>query len=146
MKKNGTKPPKKKSRTRDDATEQEQVRKLWESMPEEARDELMRLAEESGSEDEFVRTVFVGDCPRCESGNTAMPEGPDGEEDLTVGVCRTCGYVWCLECDKELVLGVQCAHWDICENCEELEQDSGMCSTSPEECGIIQEWLSQKQS
>ena len=115
-------------------------------MPEEARDELTRLAQDSDSEDEFVRAVFVGDCPRCASGETTMPEGPDGEEDLTVGVCKACGYVWCLECDHELAPGTPCGHWDICESCEELDEESGICTTSPDQCEVIQAWLSQKGS
>jgi len=60
-------------------------------MPEEAREELLRLAQEADSEDEFIRSVFVGDCPDCESAETALAEGPDGEEDLTVGLCKACG-------------------------------------------------------
>ncbi|HVN22807.1 MAG TPA: hypothetical protein VMT71_02470 [Syntrophorhabdales bacterium] len=126
--------------------ETQEIKKLWESMPEEARDELMRLAEETDSEDDFVRAVFVGDCPRCSSADTGMPDGPDGEEDLTVGVCGACGYIWCLECERELDAGAPCGHWAICESCDELEDESGICSTSPDECEVIQTWLSQKRS
>ena len=126
--------------------EARELNAMLETMPEETRNELMRLAEESDTEDEFVRAVFVGDCPRCDSEETAMPEGPDGEEDLTVGVCNACGYVWCLECDQELAPGTPCGHWDICESCEELEDESGICGTSPGQCDIIQAWLTQRRS
>lgn len=146
MKKNGKKPAGKTTNKKKTNNEPQEIEKLWETMPEEARDELMQLAEDSESEDDFVRAVFVGDCPRCASNETAMPEGPDGEEDLTVGLCKACGYIWCLECDHELSPGASCGHWDICESCEELDEETGICSTSPDACDVIQTWLSQKQS
>ncbi len=146
MKKDDKKMGRKDGSKRKADKETREAEQIWGNIPEEARDELMRLAEESDSEDEFVRAVFVGDCPSCGSSETAMPEGPDGEEDLTVGVCKACSHVWCLECDHELAPGESCGHWDICENCEDLEDESGICSTSPDQCDIIQTWLSQKRS
>jgi len=146
MKKNGKKSTRGSGKKTKEAQEKQEFEKLWETMPEEARDELMRLAEDSESEDEFVRAVFVGDCPRCASDETGMTEGPDGEEDLTVGVCKACDYVWCLECDQELTPGTPCGHWDICESCEEMDDESGICPTSPDQCDVIQTWLSQKRS
>ena len=145
MKKNEKKDGKKKS-LKQSKEETQELEKLWHGMPEEARDELMRLAEESDSEDEFVRAVFVGDCPSCGSVETAMPEGADGEEDLTVGVCKACGYLWCLECERELTPGAACGHWDICESCEEIDEESGLCATSPDQCDVIQAWLTAKRS
>ena len=142
MKKNGKKNGKKTKPTKGT----KQLESLWETMPEEARGELTRLAQEADSEDQFVRAILVGDCPRCASDETAMPKGPDGEEDLTVGVCKVCGYVWCLECEHELTPGTSCGHWDICETCEELDEGSGFCTTSPDECDVIQTWLSRKRS
>ena len=141
MKRNGKKEGKKKA-----AKETHDMEKFWETIPEEARDELMRLAQEADSEDEFVRSVFVGDCPRCASDQTAMSEEADGEEDLTVGVCKACGHLWCLECDRELTPGTVCGHWDICESCEQLDDESGLCLTSPDECELIQTWIAQKGS
>jgi hypothetical protein len=129
------------------ATNQTQeMEKFWETIPEEARDELTRLAQDSDSEEEFLRTVFVGDCPSCGSEETAMPKGADGEEDLSVGVCNACGYLWCLECDRELTPGTSCGHWQICENCEEMDEESGLCATSPDQCDVIQAWLTEKGS
>jgi len=146
MKKNGKKSTRGSGKKTKEAQEKQEFEKLWETMPEEARDELVRLAEDSESEDEFVRAVFVGDCPRCASDETGMTEGPDGEEDLTVGICKACDYVWCLECDQELTPGTPCGHWDICESCEEMDNESGICTTSPADCDVIQTWLSQKRS
>jgi hypothetical protein len=121
------------------------LKEFWQGMPEEARDELLRLAEEADSEDEFIRSVFVGDCPGCESAETVLAEGPDGEEDLTVGLCKTCGYIWCLECDSELTAGSRCGHWDVCEACAQVDEATGICGVSPDECDVIDNWLSGKQ-
>ena len=118
------------------------LKEFWQGMPEEAREELLRLAEEADSEDEFLRSVFVGDCPECASTETALAESPDGEEDLTVGLCKACGYLWCLECDSGLTAGIRCGHWDICEACSQVDDETGICGISPEECDIIQDWLS----
>ena len=148
MKKNGKKTSRKERSKKKTDLELKfnDVENILETIPEDARNELMRLAEESESEDEFVRAVFVGDCPRCESDQTGMPEGPDEEEDVTVGICKACGYVWCLECDSELASGASCGHWQICESCEQLEEESGLCNTSPDACDVIQTWISQKRS
>jgi len=146
MKKNGKKVPGKERSKKKTDQEISGLEDLLETIPEDARDELIRLAEESDSEDEFVRAVFVGDCPRCESDQTGMPEGPGDDEDMTVGLCKACGYVWCLECDHELAPGASCGHWQICESCEQLEEESGLCNTSPDQCDVIQVWLAQKRS
>ena len=130
MKKNG-----KKSR------ETEELEQFWQGIPKEARDELMRLAEEADSEEEFVRTVFVGDCPRCESSKTAIARSDDEEDDLTVGLCKACDYLWCLECECELKPGEQCGHWDICEHCDDLDDETGACPRTTDECTVIQAWL-----
>ena len=133
MKKNGKK-----------SKEIEELEKFWEGIPKEARDELLRLADEADSEEEFVRTVFVGDCPRCDSAKTAISGPADGEEDLTVGLCKACGYLWCLECECQLEPGAECGHWDICESCEEIDEETGACPTSTDECTVIQTWLETK--
>ncbi len=117
---------------------------LWQAIPKEARDELMRLAEDADSEEEFLRTVFVGDCPRCESEETAISGSVDEDEGLSVGVCKSCGYLWCLECECELEPGTECGHWNICEACDDLDRETGTCQTSPDECGAIQAWLGTK--
>jgi hypothetical protein len=121
------------------------LKEFWQGMPEEAREELLRLAEEADSEDEFIRSVFVGDCPECASPETALAEGPDGEEDLTVGHCEACGYLWCLECDSRLSAGTRCGHWDVCEACSQVDEATGVCGISPDECDLIQDWLSRRE-
>jgi len=121
------------------------LKEFWQGMPEEAREELLRLAEEADSEDEFIRSVFVGDCPECASPETTLAEGPDGEEDLTVGHCEACGYLWCLECDSRLSAGTRCGHWDVCEACSQVDEATGVCGISPDECDLIQDWLSRRE-
>jgi hypothetical protein len=133
MKKNGKK-----------SKEIEELEQFWEGIPKEARDELLRLADAADSEEEFVRTIFVGDCPRCDSDKTAISGSAGEEEDLSVGLCKACGYLWCFECECELEPGAQCGHWDICESCEELDEETGLCPTSADECSVIQAWLGTK--
>jgi len=88
--------------------------------------------------DEFLREIFVGDCPRCGSSNTHDCTAPDFELDLEgkpmkigsecsvarmlddpcVGHCDDCDYLWCLECGSELSMDNPiCGHYAICEEC-----------------------------
>jgi hypothetical protein len=88
--------------------------------------------------DEFLREIFVGNCPRCGSSNTHDCKAPDFALDLEgkpmkigsecsvarmldnpcVGHCDDCDYLWCLECGCELSMdNPVCGHWVICEEC-----------------------------
>jgi hypothetical protein len=82
---------------------------------------------------------MVGPCPRCESNNThdcskveyvadvnderlvrMGSDCPMAEEidDITIGHCDDCNYLWCLECGNELPEGeMVCSHWSICGDC-----------------------------
>ena len=96
--------------------------------------------------DAFTSSMLVGNCPNCGSINThdckslekippmeihgikfpPMEIGSDCPialklDDPTVGHCDTCGYLWCLECGKELSEDQPiCGHWEFAMNVEEL--------------------------
>ena len=70
--------------------------------------------------DEFVRAIMLGACPRCGSENTYGCENNPLLEDDTIGHCLDCDTYWCLECGyvfESVEKGVECPHWDICEQC-----------------------------
>ena len=48
------------------------------------------------SEDEFLMLVFVGDCPNCSSELTVCCDEVKEIDYPTVGLCKECGYMWCL--------------------------------------------------
>jgi hypothetical protein len=61
--------------------------------------------------------------------------------DPTVGLCVTCGYLWCLECDTHLISTVTCGHWKICANCVEGKDETGYCNNTPWDCPHIRSWI-----
>jgi hypothetical protein len=94
------------------------------------------------SEDEFLRLVFVGDCPNCSSESTVCCDEIKEIDDPTVGLCKDCGYMWCLECGIMLEMNETCGHWDICESCDEPKNEFEDCGIMPSECPRIVEWIS----
>ncbi len=68
----------------------------------------------------------------------------DGIEDITVGLCSVCGYLWCLECDASLLTSPACGHWLVCEICDEEKEHDGFCGIMPWDCKRISEWLARK--
>ena len=102
--------------------------------------------------DYFISRMTVGDCPNCGSNNTHDCEAPHFEsgkmivpyegyeggkiiklgsecevarklDDIGVGHCCDCGYLWCLSCGAELTIeNPNCGHWNICDDCNELEE------------------------
>lgn len=93
--------------------------------------------------DFFLYQIMVGDCPRCGSSNTHDCQAPNfvpspfgspeqivkmGSEcwvareldDLTLGHCDDCGYLWCLECGSPVSIDEKvCGHWEVCGECSE---------------------------
>ena len=88
----------------------------------------------------FVNQFLVGDCPKCGSPNTHDCEALTFEQspldpkelirtgsdcgvameidDITVGHCDDCDYLWCLECGSQLYVdSPNCTHWELCEAC-----------------------------
>ena len=97
------------------AEEEEVVRDLLDQMPPEALEELRAAFAGSGTAEEFVDRIFVGDCPKCGSEETGNCQSDPEIEELLVGRCYQCGQLWCTECDRL------------------LEQDSPSCECWEEE-------------
>jgi hypothetical protein len=106
--------------------------------------------EEKISRTLFLNEFLVGECPRCGSINTHDCEAEHEEinpynpretiksgsscgvalevDDITVGHCDDCDYLWCLECGSELTLDSPvCVHWEICEECGKTEEYPDDC-------------------
>jgi|GEM_PF-416088 hypothetical protein len=111
------------------------------NLPDYARDLLSRAASGEISESEFLREVFVGDCPNCESRDTVDCDTVEGIEDITVGLCRDCGFTWCVECGVPVTRGEICPHWQVCEECEEEKDEYDECGIQPADCPFIVEWI-----
>ncbi len=94
----------------------------------------------SPDEEEFLRAVFVGDCPDCGSAKTVSGDEIEQIDDPTVGYCEECGLLWCVECGMQIPAGSECGHWDVCEECGEEKDEFGDCGISPGECPFIMEW------
>jgi hypothetical protein len=91
-------------------------------------------------DEDFLRAMFVGDCPDCGSSNTLSGDEVEQIDDPTVGYCDECGLLWCLECGMYIDAGAVCAHWDVCEECTEEKDEFGDCGIMPSECPRIIEW------
>jgi hypothetical protein len=100
-------------------------------------------ADPTVSEDEFLRLVFVGDCPGCGSQDTDSCDEEEEIDDATLGICRECGLIWCLECGSTVTRGEQCGHWEVCEACDEDKDEYGDCGVLPEECPRVIEWIAE---
>jgi hypothetical protein len=95
------------------AEEMEAARALLEGLPPEALADLQKAFLDSATAEDFVDSIFVGNCPKCDSSNTGHCENDPEINELLVGRCYECGQLWCTECDKLLVLGATfCECWD----------------------------------
>lgn len=56
----------------------------------------------SGTAEEFVNMIMVGNCPKCGSAHTGDCEEDPELEDPLVARCYDCGHYWCTECGREL--------------------------------------------
>ena len=116
----------------------------------EVPDEVKALIESAASgdisEEEFLRVVFIGDCPSCSSSKTICCDETEGIEDPTVGMCEDCGFIWCTECGSPLVMGETCGHWEVCDACDEPRNEFGECDIDLDECPYILEWMEPSQS
>lgn len=121
--------------------EEKQFKDIIDALSQEAADSLERATFGSMTEEEFLRSVFVGDCPVCESANTNTTDEIEGMGDPTVGICHDCGFLWCLECGLALEAGETCGHWGICEECTEEKDEFEDCGIEVWECPFIMEWL-----
>ena len=72
--------------------------------------------------DSFVEAAMVKACPECGSENYHDCENSPLLEDYTIGHCLDCGTYWCLECGyafESVEEGIECPHWEICDDCLE---------------------------
>lgn len=104
--------------------------------------------------DAFISGIMVGECPRCGSQNTHDCQAPDffinpdtGEiekmgsecgiareiDDITIGHCDDCDFVWCLECGQEIEMNNPvCSHWSVCEECGRTDEYPDECPNKEE--------------
>jgi len=120
--------------------------KFWNILPQEIQDFLKICAKKSDTEEQFVSEIMVGDCPECGRSKTIDCDGIEGVEDPTLGLCKNCGYFWCIECGSQLVSNFNCEHWEICEKCKEAKDEFGFCGLMAWECEHINEWLNKDSS
>lgn len=114
------------------------VMDIFESLPEETRENLLEIMRTSGSLEEAIRRIHVGDCPVCGSQNTRDCEDTP-LNDSTVGICLDCHAMWCLECGMVFKEGqTKCEHWEICDKCHFPGEDG--CGIPTLECSIIADW------
>ena len=110
--------------------------KLWGALPEDLQNELAKAVEESSAEspEEFLREIFIGQCPKCGSRDSRDCEEVPGIENITLALCNTCGYLWCTECGRSVAKGGTCEHWEICEKCTRKKNKFGDCGIPTWEC------------
>lgn len=92
------------------------AREFIESMDPDMQSELLRVFQSSKNGEEFVNRIMVGDCPKCGSSKTGDCEHDPDVEDITIGRCFECGYLWCTICDSPY-------SGDICPHCADLEDE-----------------------
>jgi hypothetical protein len=109
---------------------------------EEFKNALKEILENSTSLDDLISKAMVGECPNCGSEETTDCEEVSEIDskivaDNTIGICRQCGHLWCIECGFPLTSSIRCKHWGICGSCEEEKDESGMCEIPAFECQQI---------
>jgi hypothetical protein len=114
---------------------------MWDLLPPEVQGALRKAILENGYRTRPRRGASIRSCPSCGSRNTADCQCVSTIEDSTVGLCISCGYLWCLECDAPLITSVVCGHWEICTRCESGKDTSGDCGEVAWECARIKAWL-----
>lgn len=115
---------------------------MWEFLPDNIRVSL-KMALEIYQEKRLGqdRQVSTRECPRCSNKNTINCGNVKDLNDITIGLCPACGYLWCLECEMALLTTVNCGHWQVCTACREEKDPSGYCGIVPWECTHIISWL-----
>lgn len=95
-----------------DFKKDKEIRKVIASLPEDIQDyfrKLLKRARKYSGDDyfaqeEFVRSIMVGDCPYCGSKKTKDCEDSP-LKDNTIGLCLECVQMWCLECGNKFKPG-----------------------------------------
>jgi len=122
----------------------EEFRNTWERMPDDMKEYFVKAAEESKTPEEFISRIMVGCCPQCGSPETISCEEVEEIEDPTVGICKTCGLLWCLECQAPIEDEEECLHWDICRKCEKSKDLKADCGEVASECEKVKKWFEAK--
>ena len=112
------------SSNEDEATLEQQAMMLQmlQTMDPAMASELMNLAQQCDSADEFANMIMVGTCPKCESENTTDCEDDPGLENACFGRCKDCGQLWCCDCGDSFSSSVEASTHD-CPCWEEDELD-----------------------
>ncbi len=114
---------------------------MWELLPSEIQDSLRKAVEEKRGKPKAERGGVIRSCPRCGTTDTANCDRVAGIDDVTIGLCISCGYLWCLECDAALLTTILCGHWQVCTHCGEKKDAAGLCNTAAWKCKHILTWL-----
>ena len=117
------------------------AQEMWEFLPERVREALLRTVALHRLCRIPERLAGIRSCPRCGRHKTMDCSQIEGIADVTVGLCVSCGYIWCLECDTALLMSTSCGHWRICSTCGEEKASCGYCGVLPWDCLHIKEWL-----
>lgn len=115
---------------------------MWELLSPEIQSALQKAVEDKRGKPRTERSRLIRSCPRCGRNDTTDCDRAKGIEDVTIGLCISCGYLWCLECEAALLTSILCGHWQVCAHCGEKKNASGLCGTSALRCRHIQIWLS----
>lgn len=118
------------------------VFKMWEFLPVNIRESLkaaLEIHQQRGQRQ--GRQALIRECPHCNSNNTIDCGQVKDLNDTTIGLCLTCGYLWCIECDTALLTTVNCGHWQVCSACTEERDLPGYCGIIPWKCIYIINWL-----
>ncbi|MFW5923282.1 MAG: zinc-ribbon domain-containing protein [Planctomycetota bacterium] len=123
--------------------EMEAAQQVFDSLSEEDQDMLTDVFSQFDTAEEAARSIMVGDCPACLSSNTNDCENDPDIQDISVGQCLDCGYIWCLECGQELSCeDPVCGHWDLCAECPDNEEFG--CGQFPGDCEKVLAWREQQ--
>lgn len=102
--------------------ELEAARKVFDQMPPDVQAEMVQLALQAHTNEEFVNAIMTGNCPNCDSEKTSDCECDPEIECNLVGRCYDCGQMWCTECGKLIEKGITyCECWD--EEDSDLDDD-----------------------
>jgi hypothetical protein len=96
------------------------AREFLASMDPDLMSELHEMFASSENGEEFVNRLMVGDCPACASSKTGNCEHDPDIDDITIGRCFDCGFLWCTICGTQYEPGqTTCQACDV----EEEEED-----------------------
>ena len=90
--------------------ETEAVAQMLDQMDPHIMQQFREAFEKSATGEEFVRSVMIGDCPKCGGSKTGDCEKDTEIEDPCVGRCFDCGQLWCLDCGELFAAGRPIEH------------------------------------